>query len=426
MTERDALYQAVVESPDEDAPRLVFADWLDDHGEHEQADFIRFQVQMALLPEYDRDHQRGRHHQRTLYFSYSFRHFLPSLPAGMFWPTDAFQRGFGARVAARHVDAFLACAEQLFALAPIRHLELDLRNGVGPEQVARLAASPWLGRLCSLNLNLGRLGAEPMRRLCESPHASGLRHLALPFAGVIAAGVEALVGSSLFPRLLTLDLSWTDYADPVGPPLAAALERLTTPCRLTKLNLRGTRFGPADAERLARSAVVQSLTDLEVSECSYDRMLREPGFRALAHSPHLAGLHILRLWKTDPQLNGMRALTESKTLTNLHFLDLRWNRLGPRAARLLAESPSLAGVEVLLLSNNELGDKGIQALMDSPHLTRLSVLELRGTKMTNQGARAILEARNLNSPVRIELENHKLGESIRKALAERFGAEVVQ
>jgi hypothetical protein len=29
MSERDALLAAVVEAPEEDAPRLVFADWLD-------------------------------------------------------------------------------------------------------------------------------------------------------------------------------------------------------------------------------------------------------------------------------------------------------------------------------------------------------------------------------------------------------------
>lgn len=32
--------------PEEDTPRLVAADWLDDHGEHERAELIRLQCQI--------------------------------------------------------------------------------------------------------------------------------------------------------------------------------------------------------------------------------------------------------------------------------------------------------------------------------------------------------------------------------------------
>lgn len=41
MTDREALLAAVRESPDDDLPRLVFADWLDDRGESDRAAFIR-------------------------------------------------------------------------------------------------------------------------------------------------------------------------------------------------------------------------------------------------------------------------------------------------------------------------------------------------------------------------------------------------
>src|SRR5262245_46162790 len=44
MTERDALLAAVLAEPDDDGPRLVFADWLDDHGEPERAELIRLQI----------------------------------------------------------------------------------------------------------------------------------------------------------------------------------------------------------------------------------------------------------------------------------------------------------------------------------------------------------------------------------------------
>src|SRR4051812_1418443 len=44
MTDRDALLASIHATPDDDAPRLVFADWLDEHGEPERAEFIRLQV----------------------------------------------------------------------------------------------------------------------------------------------------------------------------------------------------------------------------------------------------------------------------------------------------------------------------------------------------------------------------------------------
>lgn len=45
--ERAALVRAVCESPGDDTPRLVFADWLDDHGESDRAEFVRAQVELA-------------------------------------------------------------------------------------------------------------------------------------------------------------------------------------------------------------------------------------------------------------------------------------------------------------------------------------------------------------------------------------------
>ncbi len=41
--EWSALLQAVVDSPADDLPRLVAADWLDDHDDPERAEFIRLQ-----------------------------------------------------------------------------------------------------------------------------------------------------------------------------------------------------------------------------------------------------------------------------------------------------------------------------------------------------------------------------------------------
>jgi uncharacterized protein (TIGR02996 family) len=47
MTDGDALYAAILEHPEEDTPRLMYADWMDEHDEAEYAEFIRLQIELA-------------------------------------------------------------------------------------------------------------------------------------------------------------------------------------------------------------------------------------------------------------------------------------------------------------------------------------------------------------------------------------------
>ncbi len=47
MTLDAALMRAIVEQPDDDLPRLVAADWLEEHNQRERAEFIRVQVELA-------------------------------------------------------------------------------------------------------------------------------------------------------------------------------------------------------------------------------------------------------------------------------------------------------------------------------------------------------------------------------------------
>ena len=42
MDERGPLYQAILEEPDDDAPRLVYADWLEENGEEADRDQAAF------------------------------------------------------------------------------------------------------------------------------------------------------------------------------------------------------------------------------------------------------------------------------------------------------------------------------------------------------------------------------------------------
>ena len=50
-SDEQALLAAVCAAPDDDLPRLVYADWLDEHGEPERAEFIRIGCELARMPE---------------------------------------------------------------------------------------------------------------------------------------------------------------------------------------------------------------------------------------------------------------------------------------------------------------------------------------------------------------------------------------
>jgi uncharacterized protein (TIGR02996 family) len=47
MSDAPALLAAIRAAPDDDAPRLIYADWLDEHGQPERAEFIRVQCELA-------------------------------------------------------------------------------------------------------------------------------------------------------------------------------------------------------------------------------------------------------------------------------------------------------------------------------------------------------------------------------------------
>lgn len=49
MPDRDAFIRTILDSPDDDGPRLVYADWLEECGETDRAEFIRVQCELAKL-----------------------------------------------------------------------------------------------------------------------------------------------------------------------------------------------------------------------------------------------------------------------------------------------------------------------------------------------------------------------------------------
>src|SRR5262245_1119387 len=62
MSDEDALLTAIAAHPAEDTPRLMYADWLDEHGQALRAEFIRVQCALKQLEQRPADEQRRHVH----------------------------------------------------------------------------------------------------------------------------------------------------------------------------------------------------------------------------------------------------------------------------------------------------------------------------------------------------------------------------
>src|SRR5207344_2104774 len=88
-----AFLRAILAHPDDDAPRLIYADWLDEQGDADRAEFIRLQVQLSRMPTGDPD--RGPMYARSRELEQSHRvEWLNRLPQfdDVHW--GVFERGF--------------------------------------------------------------------------------------------------------------------------------------------------------------------------------------------------------------------------------------------------------------------------------------------------------------------------------------------
>jgi uncharacterized protein (TIGR02996 family) len=198
---------AVAEDPCDGDLRLVFADWLEDQGEADRAEFIRVQVRPeAWAVVWPRFNQLLQTNQER---------WLAGLPVieGACWPDWwNFDGGLLERL---HVNRTLARDEweRVFASVDVRHLETRYAS---PD----FFALPLLARLVSLNLMDGRIGDIVAAALAASSHLSGLASLVLEHNYIGPGGARALASSPHLPGLTSLDLRVNDLGDEGARALA--------------------------------------------------------------------------------------------------------------------------------------------------------------------------------------------------------------
>src|SRR5438552_1524865 len=121
-----ALVRDILANPADDAPRLVYADWLEENGDSERAEFVRVQIEHARLDPDDEQRQALAQRAQTLVEAHGKR-WCESLPRWAGPVSWWFRRGFVADVVAP-AEQFLAGAGGLRRLVPLEGA--SLRGGV--------------------------------------------------------------------------------------------------------------------------------------------------------------------------------------------------------------------------------------------------------------------------------------------------------
>jgi uncharacterized protein (TIGR02996 family) len=243
MTHADAFLRDILAHPDDDAPRLIFADWLEEQGDANsvaRAEFIRVQCAFVAenLPLNRQGELKMRQQQLLNEWGKQWAHPVRSLVRD--WK---FHRGFIDEITIR-ADRFLTYTSRLFRCTPIQCLRLLPAGGrfgtEAPFYMADLACNEYLRRLLSLDLRKNQLDSRDVRALVVSEHLTSLTALDLSHNHIGDAGIRALAGSPLLGRLRYLNLWGNDLGTKSLRALAHALEELDRSAdglRLQRLDL---------------------------------------------------------------------------------------------------------------------------------------------------------------------------------------------
>lgn len=181
--------QAVLDHPDDDAPRLAYANWCGG----DRAEFIRLQVKHADDAPIRNDDDYGREQQLLEAHEAEWTRALTSAHA---W---RFRRGFVEWVEADGAS-WLENGGAWLEAAPITQLRVRNLRPV----MAHFFADEHLSRIRSLYLTDCQLEDGDVEVLAGSPQLRNVERLELSFNRIGAAGAEALARSPNLGSLRTL------------------------------------------------------------------------------------------------------------------------------------------------------------------------------------------------------------------------------
>ena len=330
-----ALLAAVRARPDDPAPQLLLADWLDDAGSPTARDWAELlRLDRALSDPELPPEQVPELAQRAATLRLAHR------PAAMTPPEDRCRvpcqvRGFSAALGRWHGT-----------------YELD-QILTSDFQAHFAAGTAWVDRL-----EVRRAAPEQLIALANAPLLLGVGELELEIPACDGRGLSAIEAFA-------------------GRPLAY----------LRVLELTDSYCGDAGARFLAAAAGWTGLAVLRLKRCD----LGDAGAAALAWAPHLAGLIELTLAGNAVGTAGVQALAASPLARSLEVLHLGGNPLGNHGARELAAG-TWPRLEKLTLARCHVGKIGARDLAAARGLGALKRLDVRDNPLTAEGLERLRRA----------------------------------
>ena len=357
----DALQNEIRLFPDDDAPRLVLADWLEETGDEAdraRGEFIRIQCQLARPKVAGRADLEWR--ERSLWWQHVEAWLGPVYDASS---SFRFHRGLAA-------------------------IDLD-GDRLPNEDWQALFASPSWAWVERLNLSNARPGM--LKQFLHSPAASRLRCLDMEGGEELWRNDLGLAECGQLELLNELRIRHTGL-DEAGVGMLAGCPSLTG---LTVLDLGHNLLHGPGLEALAHAPGLAGLHSLELihNPLGYDQ--REVALRALRgflNSPLAGRLSRLGLAQTALGPRGVEMLAASQALSRLTELDLSANSIHDAEVETLAGSPVLEKMKRLTLSHNEIDARGVAALARSPYLEDLEWLDLSGNALNTMALRGLAQA----------------------------------
>jgi uncharacterized protein (TIGR02996 family) len=327
--EVSAFLAEIAASFDDDMPRLIFADWLEEQGDP-WAELIRVQCALARLFPAIPQRKALEARERELIRANSAEWLQPLRDDGFM--NLYFRRGL--MNVTLDADRFLAVGEKLFERSP-------MVSGVALTNVAapvRLSRCRHLRYVQSLKLSLNLPGQRALR-VVASEHLSQLAELSLCSIGIHIEDLPGLTNAPAAHSLQSLNLSSNSFADQDYEPIS----RETAPANLRELKLATCGIRPALLEALIERGWLDRLTTLSLgyNHCGDDGLSRIVG------RPDAATLRSLSMPFNGIGAEGVAALCGSPYLGSLESLNLRGNELDDDMATLFAESQQLPKLRCL-------------------------------------------------------------------------------
>ena len=295
--------------PREDAPRLIYADYLDEAGDP-QGELIRVQVALSHLAPGEPERRELELREDELLSTYADEWLAPLRDLGAEGiSARSLQRGLLERVRIGAAN-FFAHGPELCHRAPALHC-LELR-GV----------------------------ADAMSKLVTRPLPPQITVLDLNASGCGVAEIESLARSEWTAQITDLSLSFNQLTDPA----VQALLRGNWP-RLVRLNLRVNRLGPESLRLLAQHKPPLLLEFLAISV----NKTGDLGLQFLGNAPLASTLRELDLGSTGVTAKGLAQLIASPLAATLQRLVLRGNALGDVSEQVLvalSKAPQLAHLDL--------------------------------------------------------------------------------